>query len=502
MKKILTILVVAAMMITFAVTANAAFGTVVEAQKVATTPNLNVIDASWGDPVATNVTSATENTYLWHYWSTWADTAQYTHGGTGPNGRTSFVVEDNPFDIYMCWDDNYFYFGVVAEDYDIRGYSSGHRGDGIQLWIQPADTVEDPTIGATTNHNHGYYNPYWYNWSLDFDDWSTCLRSYDPTNPVGLQASQELEIPPIINADPTQVGDNCFHAIIAIPWSNLYLRKADVAANVHNGAEFAIAFLRISATSQTCVDSEGNIKDDQGLAGGLCWGRYWQSDPTEYAEPTNKSLNTVVLIDPNAEPGESGSEDTSVDVNPSASLDGVSSWALTEVKAAIEEGLVPEYIQKDWTSPITRGQVSEMFIRLLEKATGKTVDAIIAEKGATIEEGKFEDTNDANVYAANALGIINGTSSTKFSPNGTLKRAQIAALINRVAKVVGIETEGYTHSFEDITDNYAWVNSELGWPSTVGIINGVSSTRFNPSGDLTTEQAILITYRALGALKG
>ena len=142
-----------------------------------------------------------------------------------------------------------------------------------------------------------------------------------------------------------------------------------------------------------------------------------------------------------------------------------------------------------------------MFIRLLEKATGKSVDAIIAEKGATIEEGKFEDTNDAYVYAANALGIINGTSSSKFSPNGTLKRAQIAALINRVAKVVGIETGGYTHSFEDITDNYAWVNAELGWPSTVGIINGVSSNRFNPGGDLTTEQAILITYRALNALK-
>ena len=183
------------------------------------------------------------------------------------------------------------------------------------------------------------------------------------------------------------------------------------------------------------------------------------------------------------------------------SADEPSSWAKTEVEAAVEAGLVPEYIQKDWTSPITRGQVSEMFIRLLEKATGKTVDDIIAEKGAVIEEGKFEDTDDGNVYAANALGIINGTSSSKFSPDGTLKRAQIAALINRVAKVVGVETEGYTHHFEDITDNYSWVDSELGWPSTVGIINGVSSTKFNPGGDLTTEQAILITYRALGALK-
>ena len=180
--------------------------------------------------------------------------------------------------------------------------------------------------------------------------------------------------------------------------------------------------------------------------------------------------------------------------------DEQSSWAKNEVEAAINEGLVPEYIQKNWTSPISRGQVSEMFVRLLEKATGKTVDAIITEKGARIDEGKFEDTDDSNVYAANALGIINGTSSSKFSPDGTLKRAQIAALINRVAKVTGVETDGYTHQFEDITDNYSWVDTELGWPSTVGIINGVSSTRFSPGGDLTTEQAILITYRAYKVL--
>ncbi len=184
-----------------------------------------------------------------------------------------------------------------------------------------------------------------------------------------------------------------------------------------------------------------------------------------------------------------------------ASADEPSSWAKEEVESAVETGLVPDYLQANWTSPVTRGQVAEMFILLLEKATGKTVDAIIEEKGATIEEGKFEDTNDANVYAANALGIINGTSSTKFSPDGTLKRAQIAALINRVAKVVGINTNGFSHDFEDITDNYSWVDSELGWPYKSGIINGVSSSKFNPGGDLTTEQAILITYRAYKALK-
>jgi hypothetical protein len=352
------------------------------------------------------------------------------------------------------------------------------------MWIQPLDAVQGATEGRqkkTYNLTAGepegglYYNlnsaTCDFYWTLDMDDYSVTTQSRSSFN-----AASECDVH--INTDTEGV----LQCTIAIPLTNIGLnpKKMDL-----NGVELATAVLRIS--------SVGTF-ESHAYAGWLVWGKYFDDTKVE-------TLNTIVLTSEgaSAQPQDTTPEDSQP--QPAADLSGVSDWAKTEVEAAINEGLVPEYIQKNWTSPITRGQVSEMFIRLLEKATGKTVDAIIAEKGATIEEGKFEDTNDANVYAANALGIINGTSSSKFSPDGTLKRAQIAALINRVAKVVGVETEGYTHHFEDITDNYSWVDSELGWPSTVGIINGVSSTKFNPGGDLTTEQAILITYRALGALK-
>ncbi len=181
--------------------------------------------------------------------------------------------------------------------------------------------------------------------------------------------------------------------------------------------------------------------------------------------------------------------------------DGPSSWAKDEVEAAIAEDLVPESLQKDYTSPITRGEVAEMFISLLEKASGKTVEEIMAEKGVTVNENAFSDTDDRAVLCANALGIINGMGDGRFAPDSTLKRAQIAAIINRVARVMGVETSGYTHDFTDIIGNYSWADSELGWPVHAGIINGVGQGRFSPGGDLTTEQAILITYRALNALK-
>ena len=183
-----------------------------------------------------------------------------------------------------------------------------------------------------------------------------------------------------------------------------------------------------------------------------------------------------------------------------ASADEPSSWAKEEVEAAIALDLVPEELQNNYTSPITRGQVAGMFINLLEKASGKTAEELITEHGSVIDGTAFTDTEDESVFQANALGIIKGTGHNKFSPDGTLKRAQIAAIINRMASVMGFETEGFTHGFTDITDNYSWAYDELGWPVANGIIKGVGGTRFSPGGGLTTEQAILITYRALGIL--
>jgi hypothetical protein len=504
MKKLAVFVICVVMLLTLATVASAAFGTVVEARKAKTQPNLKYIDETWGEPVATNITSATANTYLWHYWSEWADTAMYSHGGTGPNGRTTFYVEDDPMDLYILWDDNYLYFGLKVTDTDIVGSATRYRGDGVHLWFEPAENVDDPKEGVNVDQQP--YDDRLFIWTLAVDDWNTDLVNVCAT----------LDPAPIINTDPAEVGDDGFDAIIAIPWKLVVPETRDRNRLVKDGGQFAIAFMRISATSQTCLDMSGNVKDDQGYAGGLCWGKFLAANDEEYARPTNKSLNTVKLSSQYAdqtykpaetEPAETEPEETEpveteteeaegIPVN----LDGVSDWAKTEVEAGIREGLVPENLQANYTSPVTRGAVAQMFVNLLEKASGKSIDEIIAEKGAEINEAAFADTTDRAVLAANALGIINGTGKGKFSPDGTLKRAQIAAIINRVARVMGIETEGFTHEFTDITDNYSWADPELGWPVHAGIINGVGQGRFNPGGDLTTEQAILITYRALSAL--
>ena len=178
--------------------------------------------------------------------------------------------------------------------------------------------------------------------------------------------------------------------------------------------------------------------------------------------------------------------------------DEPSAWAKAEISSAISIGLVPENLQKNYTKPISRGEVARMFVNLLEKSTGKNIDTILAENGVSLNDNAFSDTTDQAVLAANALGIIKGTGGGKFSPNGTLTRAQIAAIMNREATLLGIDTNGYQNPSTDTKGH--WVDSELGWPVYAGIINGVGNNRFDPDNNLTTEQAIAITYRALGVL--
>ncbi len=484
MKKLIAILLTVIFVIScFGMTTVAAgdelpFSRVLYIPKTDTEPNLEAIDESWGEPLI-HVSKDLPEAVLYNYWDPnkpnpnigQSELARYLET------RDYIWAEESDFDFYCLWDSKNLYIGITSPDYEPSGAVPKWSGDGCQMWIKHRNGVLDPY----EHYEQGMYSMYW---TLGMDDYTVQYG----------ELAEMLE--PFL-----MIEDDVMTAIVKIPFTEIGIRKSEVK----DGLPLAMAFMRISSR-----DSR-----DKGYAGYLQWGfEYVITLVMDDPEVENQPLETVAPINAppiydEEHPGETiaqhqetepvTTDDTTAEVE--VNLNGVSSWALTEVEAGIKEGLVPQNLQANYTSPVSRGAVAGMFINLIEKATGKTIDAIMAEKGVSITEGVFEDTTDRNVLAANALGIINGTSKTKFSPDGTLKRAQIAAIINRVARVLGINTDGFTHEFNDITGNYAWADSELGWPVHAGIVNGVGQGRFNPGGDLTTEQAILITYRALGALK-
>jgi len=130
-----------------------------------------------------------------------------------------------------------------------------------------------------------------------------------------------------------------------------------------------------------------------------------------------------------------------------------------------------------------------MFEKYIEEYIKQSFDDYMNSRDISVDPNAFTDTRNKAVLTANALGIVNGMSGGKFEPFSSLTRAQMAVMINRTANA----PYGFTHKFTDVIGH--WVDSELGWPSSVGIINGVGNNRFNPDGQLTTEQAIAMTYR-------
>ena len=203
---------------------------------------------------------------------------------------------------------------------------------------------------------------------------------------------------------------------------------------------------------------------------------------------------------PSQEPEPSPSPSQEPEPSPEPKPEDIpSEWAAEEVAAAIEAGLVPEKLQHNYREGVTRGQVAEMFVNLIELVAEKPALQVLVDEGATIKYGVFDDTNDIDVLIANALGIIKGTTPTTFKPDSPLTRCQITAILKRTADIFDVETEGYTHPFTDVENH--WCEPELGWPYYAGIIKGTTPTTFTPDRPMKTEEAIAITYRAYLALK-
>ena len=99
--------------------------------------------------------------------------------------------------------------------------------------------------------------------------------------------------------------------------------------------------------------------------------------------------------------------------------------------------------------------------------------------------------NDAISWMANT-GITTGTSPTTFAPDDTLRRAQVAAFLHRLAG----EPSAPPHSFVDVVAG--WQQDPVSWMSNTGITTGTSPTTFAPEDTLTRAQLITFLYRYKG----
>lgn len=184
--------------------------------------------------------------------------------------------------------------------------------------------------------------------------------------------------------------------------------------------------------------------------------------------------------------------------------DSPSDWAVSEVDEAIEKGIVPEELQRDYTKYIKRSEFCELCMNVLR---------LWSDKLHFNYNVSFSDTNDKYVLECAELGIVNGKGDNKFAPDDPIKRQEAARMLYKAffcSPVDDIHTLNSNnvreccipHSFDDGGLIKSWARDEITHMYRYGVMLGVSDNNYEPDGFYTREQAICTFLRLYKLGKG
>jgi len=175
--------------------------------------------------------------------------------------------------------------------------------------------------------------------------------------------------------------------------------------------------------------------------------------------------------------------------------ESISAWAVEEVEAAYEAGIVPRFSDDPaYKDKITREQFAELVVQMV---------SVLLEKAPDTEgTPAFSDSSNPSVLQAAAAGIVNGVGDNKFAPKTTTTREQIAAMVYRAIGYIKAESgvdlaplPGDLSSFTDRDKVAPWAVEGVGALASNGIMNGTSDTTLDPKSGCTVEQSILLVFR-------
>lgn len=166
-----------------------------------------------------------------------------------------------------------------------------------------------------------------------------------------------------------------------------------------------------------------------------------------------------------------------------------SDWAKAEIDRAKEKGLIPEKVQGDYRSNITREEFSELAVVLYESLSGKEV--------MLQGENPFIDTQNPNIILANKLGIVAGKGDGIFAPYENITREQVGVIIYRTLQAAKprYKYPDFEYIFRDYNMISSWARKSVGYLYGIEVISGVGDDSFNPKGYTTREEAIVLAKR-------
>lgn len=160
-------------------------------------------------------------------------------------------------------------------------------------------------------------------------------------------------------------------------------------------------------------------------------------------------------------------------------------YAKDAVAWAAKEGIVKGDDNGNFlpTADITR----QDFVTMLWRLKG----SVASEKALT-----FGDKADIKDYAQTAVawavenGYINGRDNGNFDPAAKITRAEIVAILNRIAANAKAEKAA---DFTDIATH--WAKDAIAWAAEAGIVNGVGNNMFAPNDNASRQDTVVMLYK-------
>lgn len=134
-----------------------------------------------------------------------------------------------------------------------------------------------------------------------------------------------------------------------------------------------------------------------------------------------------------------------------------------------------------------------MLVTVLWRAEGQPT----ASSAASFTDAASDSWYSSAVAWAVENGIVNGTSDTTFSPDKSVTRQEIAAILQRYAKYKGadITQTADLNTYSDNTNVASWASDAMAWAVNKGVITGAASTTLAPSANATRAQVATMLMR-------
>ena len=147
------------------------------------------------------------------------------------------------------------------------------------------------------------------------------------------------------------------------------------------------------------------------------------------------------------------------------------------------------------TDSMTRGSLATVLFRLSQGKTDYAVTFGDVAQGQYYTEG---------VAWAAKVGVVTGYSANTFAPNDTITREQLAVMLVRYAKLIGMDTTANKSALNTFADSFAvgsWAADGMAWCVENGILQGKGANHLDPSAKATRAEVAVMLDRFIALMK-